>query len=59
MVHTCGSSYFAGRHNGNFFLRSDGLIAKGYGTLAWVMFIVYVIPILTLGIYKISKAKKN
>ena len=26
---------------------------------AWVMFIVYVIPILTLGIYKISKAKKN
>ena len=36
-----------------------GLIAKGYGTLAWVMFIVYVIPILTLGIYKISKAKKN
>lgn len=59
MVHTCGSSYFAGRHNSNFFLRSDGLIAKGYGTLAWVMFIVYVIPILTLGIYKISKAKKN
>ena len=36
-----------------------GLIAKGYGSLAWVMFIVYVIPILTLGIYKISKAKKN
>ena len=35
-----------------------GLIAKGYGTLAWVMFIVYVIPILTLGIYKISIAKK-
>nr|WP_294681060.1 hypothetical protein [uncultured Anaerotignum sp.] len=36
-----------------------GLIAKGYGTLAWVMFIVYVIPILTLGLYKIAKAKKN
>ncbi|MGN0136889.1 YkvI family membrane protein [Anaerotignum sp.] len=35
-----------------------GLIAKGYGTLAWVMFIVYVIPILTLGLYKIYKAKK-
>ena len=46
-----------GELDGSFGL--TGLIAKGYGTLAWVMFIVYVIPILTLGIYKISKAKKN
>lgn len=33
------------------------LISKGYGTLAWVFFIVYVIPVLTFGIYKIVKAK--
>lgn len=36
-----------------------GLISKGYGALAWVMFFVYVIPILTLGSYKIYKAKKS
>lgn len=35
-----------------------GLISKGYGTLAWVFFIVYVIPILTVGVYKIFKYKK-
>lgn len=35
-----------------------GLIAKGYGTICWVFLIVYVIPMLTLGIYKISKASK-
>lgn len=32
-----------------------GLIAQGYGTLAWVFFVVYVIPVLTLGIYKLKK----
>lgn len=35
-----------------------GLISKGYGTICWVFLIVYVIPMLTLGIYKISKANK-
>ena len=35
-----------------------GLIAKGYGTICWGFLIVYVIPMLTLGIYKISKAGK-
>ncbi|MCG8481865.1 MAG: hypothetical protein MJA31_01005 [Clostridia bacterium] len=34
-----------------------GLIAKGYGTITWGFFIFYVIPILTLGIYKIIKSK--
>lgn len=29
MIYTCGSSYFAGRHNGNFFLRSDGADCEG------------------------------
>ena len=29
MVHTCGSSYFAGRHNSNFFLWSDGADCEG------------------------------
>lgn len=30
-----------------------GLIAKGYGAGAWLMFITYCIPIVTLGFYKI------
>ena len=36
-----------------------GLIAKGYGLGAWLMFFTYVIPIITLGIYKISKKSKE
>ncbi|MDO4531084.1 MAG: hypothetical protein Q4C06_03810 [Bacillota bacterium] len=47
---------------GTMFLSSFGLmdlISKGYGTMAWVFFFVYVIPILTLGVYKIMKAKKD
>ena len=35
-----------------------GLIAKGYGTICWGFLIVYVIPMLTVGIYKIAKADK-
>ncbi len=35
-----------------------GLIAKGYGTICWGFLVVYVIPMLTIGIYKISKAGK-
>ena len=35
-----------------------GLIAKGYGTICWGFLVVYVIPMLTLGIYKIAKAGK-
>lgn len=34
------------------------LIAKGYGTLAWIFFFVYVIPILTVGVYKIKTAHR-
>ena len=33
-----------------------GLIAKGYGTICWGFLIVYVIPMLTLGIYKTQSA---
>lgn len=29
------------------------LIAQGYGTISWGFFVVYVIPILTVGVYKI------
>lgn len=29
------------------------LIARGYGTLTWVFFFVYVLPVLTLGVWKI------
>jgi uncharacterized membrane protein YkvI len=35
-----------------------GLIARGYGTITWVFFAVYVIPLLTVGIYKIYKHDK-
>jgi uncharacterized membrane protein YkvI len=31
------------------------LIAKGYGTISWGFFFVYIIPILSFGIYKILK----
>ena len=35
-----------------------GLIAKGYGTICWGFLFVYVIPMLTIGIYKIAKSGK-
>ncbi len=34
------------------------LIAEGYGTLAWGFLFVYVIPLLTFGIYKLYKAER-
>ncbi len=36
-----------------------GLIAKGYGTITWGFFVVFVIPMLTIGVYKIAKAPKG
>lgn len=30
-----------------------GLIAKGYGTITWGFFVFYVIPVLTIGIWKV------
>ena len=36
-----------------------GLVARGYGTITWGFFIVYIIPLLTLGIYKIVKHGKT
>jgi uncharacterized membrane protein YkvI len=35
------------------------LIAKGYGTAAWGFLLVYILPVITIGIYKIIKSKKN
>jgi uncharacterized membrane protein YkvI len=35
-----------------------GLIARGYGTITWAFFIVYIVPLLTVGIYKIYKHDK-
>jgi len=32
-----------------------GLIAKGYGTITWGFLIFYVIPVLTLGVWKVYK----
>jgi len=31
------------------------LIAKGYGTVCWGFLLVYIIPIMTLGLWKILK----
>jgi uncharacterized membrane protein YkvI len=33
------------------------LIAKGYGSAAWGFLIAYIIPIMTLGIYKLAKSR--
>jgi len=32
-----------------------GLIAKGYGTMSWGFLFVYVIPLLTIGIYRLAR----
>jgi uncharacterized membrane protein YkvI len=32
------------------------LIARGYGTLTWVFFVVYVVPVLTLGAFRVFRA---
>jgi uncharacterized membrane protein YkvI len=32
------------------------LIARGYGTLTWVFFVVYVVPVLTLGALRVFRA---
>jgi uncharacterized membrane protein YkvI len=31
------------------------LIARGYGTLTWVFFFVYVVPVLTLGLFRLLR----
>ncbi len=36
-----------------------GLIAQGYGTITWGFLVFYVIPIVTIGIYKIIKASRE
>ena len=33
--------------------------SKGYGTICWGFLIVYVLPMLTIGIYKIAKADQQ
>jgi uncharacterized membrane protein YkvI len=35
------------------------LIAKGYGTISWGFFVVYVIPMITLGLAKIIREKSS
>lgn len=35
------------------------LIAKGYGTLTWLFLFVFVIPVLTLGVYKIRRGAQS
>jgi len=33
------------------------LIAQGYGTIAWGFFAVYVVPVLTIGVWKLRRAR--
>ncbi len=35
-----------------------GLIAKGYGTITWGFFAFYVVPICTIGVWKIMQEDK-
>ena len=35
------------------------LIAKGYGTMAWCFLIVYVVPLLTVGVYRLSVSHRS
>ena len=35
------------------------LIAKGYGTIAWGFLIVFIIPIMTIGVYKIYLSSRS
>lgn len=35
------------------------LISKGYGTLTWIFIAVFIIPLLTVGVYKISSERKS
>lgn len=36
-----------------------GLIAQGYGTITWGFFIFFVVPMLTIGVYKLAKHGKS
>lgn len=36
-----------------------GLIAQGYGTITWGFFIFFVIPMMTIGVYKLAKHGKS
>ena len=35
------------------------LIAKGYGTIAWGFLIVFIVPLLTIGVYKIHLSRPS
>ena len=35
------------------------LIADGYGTLAWGFMAVYIIPLLTIGVWRLIKVAEN
>jgi len=35
------------------------LIAKGYGTMAWGFFAIYIVPLVTVGLYRITTAQSS
>jgi len=35
------------------------LIAKGYGTVTWGFLLVYVLPILTIGVYRVARGRSD
>jgi uncharacterized membrane protein YkvI len=36
-----------------------GLIAKGYGTISWVFFILQGVALFTIGLYKLSRQSRG
>jgi len=59
MVHSLIAIFAVGLAGGLSSLGIISLIAEGYGTIAWGFMIVYVIPLLTIGVYKILKANNQ
>jgi uncharacterized membrane protein YkvI len=47
--------YATGRELVEFFLRLVALIAKGYGFMTWVFILVFVVPVLTIGLARILR----
>jgi uncharacterized membrane protein YkvI len=35
------------------------LVAKGYGTVTWGFWLVFVIPVLTLGVWRVLRGRRG
>lgn len=43
---------------GLFSLGITNLIAQGYGSMAWGFLVVYVVPLSSIGLYRIVRSKR-